>query len=75
MIRQKQSSLEQTASTPTGQPADIFTNDDTAVNMGTRESLFPEGSIANILTVSLKYCVKPTKMTFLKSVNDTLITI
>lgn len=43
--RQKQSSSEQRASTPTNQPADIYTSDDLAINMEARENLFPEGMI------------------------------
>ncbi|XP_053499659.1 hormonally up-regulated neu tumor-associated kinase homolog A [Ictalurus furcatus] len=42
VIRQKQSSCDQRVSTPTNQPADVFTNNDTGINMETRESLFPE---------------------------------
>lgn len=54
--KQKQLSSEQRAMTPTNQPTDIFTSNDTAINMETRENLFPEGDI--LLYISFKYCVK-----------------
>ncbi|KAF5890457.1 hormonally up-regulated neu tumor-associated kinase A-like, partial [Clarias magur] len=45
IIRQRQSSSEQRDSTPTNHPADVLTSNDTAVNMETRECLFPEVSL------------------------------